>query len=100
MNNSHKTARIVSGALLLLLVIGYFGLNGMMDYQMNHDHSKGWGGFGTFLFIHEIYIPAMVIQGILFLGSLLIKEKHKIQSIIIVFLSIALAIAMICFLSL
>lgn len=51
------------------------------------------GGFGTCILLQERQIPILFIQGLLFAWSAFVKEKHKIQIILILFGTLVLILA-------
>jgi hypothetical protein len=87
----------VISAIIVMLQIGYcIFLYFKLDYQISHDTSKGWGGFGTMIDLWE-QIPFLIFQLLFFVLSRLVKNTNKGQIISLLALMIITVLINVCF---
>ena len=92
MNFLYQKHKWVCGAILVLQIFYFVFLRLLLEYDMKHDTSKGWGGLGASILM-ERQIPIFFFQSLLFIWSAFIKEVNKIQITMIMIGSLLLILA-------
>jgi len=82
MNILLRKYKLICGITLLLQMGFCIYLFSKMTYQMDHDNSKGWGGFGMAMQL-MLQIPFVLFQLLLFIWSRTGKGKYMAQILIV-----------------